>query len=202
MTKNIFDLSRAVQARALSSRARLKSAKGLKQSGFMSIELGLVLLAVAALIAFAVLYYRENQRKNSVNSNHSDIIAISGNLVSKYGQLNRYGDVTTELAVKSGVIPAHLRDPGADTAQNRFGGVIEVAPVDLTGTSDGISITWPNVSANQCSDIVSASEGEFRVITVDGSEIKGDGGAIDITALEEACDTDAPVELVFTAGRF
>lgn len=199
---NVFELSRAGLNRAQSARNRLKAAKGLKQKGFISIEMGLGLLVVAFLIAAAVMYYRENQRRNSVNNNHSEILSIAGTLVSKYGQLNRYGDVTTDLAVKAGVVPAHLRDPGADTAQNRFGGPIEIAPVDLTGTNDGIALTWANVPANQCSDIVSASQGEFRVITVDGTEVKGDGAELEFDALEEACDAGAPVELVFTAGRF
>lgn len=186
----------------LSARQRLINAKGSRQRGFGAIEFGLVLLLIAALIATAVLFYRDSQRKQSVNNNHAEIIHISGNLVSKYGQVNRYGDVTTELAVKAGVIPAHLRNPGADDADNRFGGPIVVAPVSLTGTNDAVQIDWPNVPANQCSDIVTSVQGEFRVITVDGAEVKADGDALDIDALEQACDVAAPVELAFTVGRF
>lgn len=172
-----------------------------KQRGFGAIEFGLVLLLIGALIAAAVLFYRDSQRKQSVNNNTSDIIFISGNLVSKYGQLNRYGDVTTELGVKSGVIPAHLRVPGTDTAQNRFGGLIELTPTTLTSANDSVAITWPNVQSKQCSDIVTSVEGEFRVITVGGTQVKSDGNTLNIDGLESACDVDAPVELVFTVGR-
>jgi type II secretory pathway pseudopilin PulG len=200
--KNVFDLSRQLQVRAVTARQRLKAAKTIRERGFMSIELGLVLLVVAIMIAAAVLFYRDSQKKQSINNNHSEIISIAGNLVSKYGQLNRYGDVDTELVVKAGVVPAHLRDPGADTATNRFGGAITIEPTDLTGTNDAVNITWPNVPANQCSDIVSASEGEFRVISVDGTEVKSDGAQLDFEALEAACDAGAPVELVFSVGRF
>lgn len=198
---NIITLSRATQNRAATVSQRFKRAKSLREKGFMSIELGLVLLVIAIMIAAAVLFYRDTQRKNAINNNVADIVSISGNLVSKYGQLNRYGDVTTALAVKSSVIPAHLRDVGADTATNRFGGVIELAPADITATSDAVTITWPNVAPGMCSDIVSGVQGEFRVITVDGTEVKADGDVLDMTALEDACDTGAPTELVLSVGR-
>jgi hypothetical protein len=198
---NLFTLSRAAQQRASTVSHRLKNAKNLRERGFMSIELGLVLLVVAIMIAAAVLFYRDTQRKNAINNNVADVVSISGNLVAKYGQLNRYGDVTTELAVKANVIPAHLRDVGADTASNRFGGVIALAPADITATNDAVAITWPNVPSAMCSDIVSGVQGEFRVITVDGTEVKADGDILDMTALEDACDTGAATELVFSVGR-
>lgn len=191
----------AIRSKAAAFKRQAIKATHHKQRGFGAIEFGLVLLLIGALIAAAVLFYRDSQRKQSVNNNTSDIIFVSGNLVSKYGQLNRYGDVTTELAVKSGVIPGHLRVPGTDDAQNRFGGVIELNPTSLNGTNDAMEITWPNVTPNQCSDIVSATEAEFRVITVDGTEVKSDGDQVDISGLEDACDASLPVEIVFTVGR-
>lgn len=170
--------------------------------GFMSIELGLVLMVVAIAIAAAVLWYRDTLRKESVKNNTAEIISIASNLVAKYGQLNRYGDVTTEIGVQAGIIPAHLRDQGANTAANRFGGVIELTPETLTAPNDSIRLDWPNTASNQCSDIVTGAQGEFRVVSVGGTEVKADGEDLDLAALEAACGSGgAPVDISLTVGR-
>lgn len=179
-----------------------RSNKARATRGFMSIELGLVLMVVAIAIAAAVLWYRDTLRKESVKNNGAELISTASNLVAKYGQLNRYGDVTSEIAVQAGIVPAHLRDPGANTAANRFGGVIALTPQTLTAPNDSVQIDWPNTPSNQCSDIITQAQGEFRVISVSGTEVKADGADLDLAALEAACGSGgAPVDLSLTVGR-
>ena len=173
-----------------------------KERGWIAIETGLVLLVVTALVIAAVLFYRDNTRKQSINSNVTDVLFIGSNANAKYGTTNRFGEVTTELAVKSGVVPSHLRVQGTDAANNKFGGVIAFSPETLTGPNDSLRIEWPNVPENQCSDIITNVEAEFRQIEVGGTAVKTAGAQLDLAALENACDAGAPVDLAFFVGRF
>lgn len=199
---NAFEIHRNKVAQFRRIPNQLKTARGFRQKGWLTIELGLALLVIAVLVAVAVLFYRDSQRKNSVNNNISEITFVASNANAKYGTTGRYGDVTTDIAVRGGVVPAHLRVPGTDEANNRFGGVVTIEPADLTGTNDVLEITWPAVPTNQCSDIVTGVQSEFRVITVAGAEVKANGALLDLAALEDACDADAPVDIVLSVGRF
>lgn len=172
-----------------------------RQGGFLSLELGLVLLVVALAIVAAVLYYRDNLRKMSVNNTTQQILTTSSNLRAKYGQTNAYSNVTTALAVRSGSIPEALRDGSAPTATNSFGGSITAAPATLSGANDSVQVSWPNVPANQCSDIVTNVEREMRQVAVDSTTVKPNNGSIDFTALETACDSGSAVTINFWVGR-
>lgn len=169
--------------------------------GFLSLELGLVLLVVAVMIVGSVLYYRDNLRKTSIQNTVQQVLTTSSNLRSKYGQANRYGVVTTDLAVRSGSIPDVLRDGTAGTATNAFGGAITVAPATLNGANDSLEIVWPNIPSNQCSDVVSNADREMRQITVGSTMVKANNGQLDLVALETACGSASAIDLHFWIGR-
>lgn len=61
--------------------------------------------------------------------------------------------------------------------------------------------TWPNVPTAQCSDIVSNSEREMRQVAVGSSTVKPNNGALDIDALESACESASAVAIQFWVGR-
>jgi hypothetical protein len=199
---NLFEFSRTLVHRFTSCPGRFRNARSIKQKGWLSVELGLTLLVAALVIAGVVIGYRNSQLKTSISNNVSEILFTASNANSKYGTTGRYGDVTTEIAVRSGVVPSQLRTPGTDQAANRFGGVITVEPATVTAPNDVLEITWPNIPANQCSGIVTGVQAEFRVITVATETVKIDGQALNFAALEEACESPRPVTAVFSVGRF
>lgn len=175
-----------------------------KQLGAFSLELALVLLVITALIAGAVLYYRDNLRKISINENVQHLNFIAGNMISKYGKQNLYAQVTTALAVQGRVIPEQLRDGAANTASNPFGAAIVVVPVSLTGVNDAIRLDWLNVSASQCSDIVAGAAGSFRQIAIAGTNVKPLDGQLNQATLEAQCEsagTTGNVATSFWIGR-
>ncbi len=172
-----------------------------RQDGFLSLEMGLVLLVVALAIVAAVLYYRDNLRKTSINNTTQHILTTAANLRAKYGQANAYANVTTALAVRSGSIPEALRDGTAATATNTFGGSITATPATLSGANDSVQVAWPNVPPNQCSDIVTNVEREMRQVGVGSTTVKANNGTIDFAALETACDSDTAVTINFWVGR-
>lgn len=175
-----------------------------QQLGAFSLELGLVLLVIAILVAAAVVYYRDNVRKTSINENVAALQYIGSNARVKYGKANLYAQATTANTVRSQVIPKDLRDGGANTATNPFGAVIATAPATLTGVNDSMVTTWGNIPAGQCSDIISGAQGEFRRVQVAAVDVKPTDAAINLTTLETQCESaglNGVVMAQFWVGR-
>lgn len=178
------------------------SRSGRASRGFLSLEAGLVLLVVAIMIVAAVIYYRDNLRKTSVNTNISHLLATASAGRSTFGQTNQYANVSTAVAVSSNMIPPALRDGTAQTATNTFGGAINVEPATLSGASpDALKITWPNVPSNQCIDIVMGIFGEARQVQVAGSDVKPLDGQINLANTTSQCASADNVTLDMFVGR-
>lgn len=171
------------------------------ENGFLSLEAGLVLLVVALAIVSAVMFYRDNLRKTSINTNVNQILATAGAARSVFGQANQYGQVTTAIAVSSNIIPSTLRNGNSQTATNNFGGEISVVPTNLSGTSDGLKITWPNVPSNQCIEIVMGVHAELRKLQVAGTDIKPLDSNLNIANTSSQCESSGHVALDLFVGR-
>lgn len=181
---------------------RVFRSKNLKlENGFLSLEAGLVLLVVALAIVSAVMYYRDNLRKTSINNNVNQILATAGAARSVFGQANQYAQVTTAIAVSANIIPSALRNGSTQTATNNFGGEISVAPANLSGTADGLKITWPNVPSNQCIEIIMGVQAELRKLQVAGTDIKPLDSNLNIANTSSQCESSSHVALDLFVGR-
>lgn len=172
-----------------------------KHNGFLSLEAGLVLLVVALAIVSAVMYYRDNLRKTSVNSNVNQILATAGAARSVFGQANQYAQVTTAIAVSANIIPSALRNGTTQSASNNFGGEISISPVNLSGTSDGLKISWPNVPSNQCIEIIMGVHTELRKLQVAGSDVKALDSPLSFANLSTQCEASSHLVLDLFVGR-
>jgi type II secretory pathway pseudopilin PulG len=175
-----------------------------RQDGFLSVELGLVLLVVAITVVGAVTYYSSNLRKTSISANIQQIQSIVGAAKASYGIQNRYSQVTTAVAVQSRIIPESLRDGTATTATNNFGSAITVASGNGTGTADMLLLNWGNVPASQCADIVLGTESSLRRVSVAGTIVKPLDSELAIATLNTACETNSNtgnVALILAIGR-
>jgi Tfp pilus assembly protein PilE len=171
------------------------------QAGLTLLELALVLLVGAILIAGAVLLYSQNLRSTSINANVQAIQSISGKIKQKYGVLGQYGDITTANAAQNGIF-GDLRVVGSNTAVTPFSTQITVAPATLSATNDSVLLTWPGTPSAQCSDIVVGVQSALRQISVGNTEVKAlDTRAVDITALGAACEAADTVTLQMWVGR-
>ena len=175
--------------------------KTTKPNGFLSLEAGLVLLVVALAIVSAVMYYRDNLRKTSVNNNVNQILATAGAARSVFGQANQYAQVTTAIAVSANIIPSALRNGTTQSASNNFGGEISVSPANLSGTSDGLKISWPNVPSNQCIEIIMGVHAELRKLQVAGSDVKALDSPLSIANLSTQCEASSHLVLDLFVGR-
>lgn len=171
------------------------------QRGFSSVELGLTLLIVAALVVAAVLFYQDNVRKTSINTNLQYLQLIAGNAKTTYGARNEYSQVTLAVAVQGHIIPDALRDGTAATATNPFGAAITVVPTDVTGTKDALTLGWPNVPKSQCAEIVTGASGVMRTITVGGTAVKPQDQPLNVALTTTACEATDNVLISFVIGR-
>lgn len=176
------------------------------KKGFDMIQLGLVLTIGAILLGAAFLLFERRTRATEIAENTTNLTEVASQLQARYGKAGRYPQLTTEVAVKSGIVPAGLRT-GADTARNSYGGDITVAPTaaaDCGGSNNGcVTLTWSAVPNNQCNDLVSGSEAAARAITVGGVAVKALNGALDAALVADSCDNNAAAtkDLVFIIGR-
>jgi type II secretory pathway pseudopilin PulG len=174
------------------------------QRGFSSVELGLSLLVVALIIISAVLFYQDNVRKTSINTNVQYLQLIAGNAKTTYGARNEYSQVTLAVAVQGHIIPDTLRDgPAVATATNPFGSPIAVASATTAGagTADVLDLTWGNVPREQCAEIVTGVSNVMRQITVAGTDVKALDAPLQLATTTTQCETSQNVSIRFRIGR-
>lgn len=191
-------------AACVTGASTLLSLKKHPQRGFLSVEMGLVMLVVAILVVGAVVFFNSNLRKTSIQNNVQQIQSMAGTAKATYGYQNLYGQVTTAVAVQGHVIPNSLRDGTAATATNNFGSAITVVPANGTGTNDMLNVAWGNVPADQCSDIVLGVASSLRRISVGATIVKPLDGTVAIAALNTACEVNTNtgvVALTLSIGR-
>lgn len=172
-----------------------------RQRGITLVEVTIVMILAALLAAAAVFGYQKNQRRTEIRDNTSLIIEVSTELQRKFGMNNQYGAVTTAIAVQSRTIPQELRAT-ATTANNSYGGAITIAPVNLTGTDDGVALTWANVPQSQCVDLVLGAHNVARRVRVAGTTVKTlDAAQVTAADLATQCVTADRVDVIFDVGR-
>ncbi|MDP9902403.1 type 4 pilus major pilin [Variovorax ginsengisoli] len=172
-----------------------------KNSGNAILGVLLSLVITAILIAVAYNMYTDSQRKARVEAATGEISTIIAGTQKLYGNANQYASVTTDIAVRSGIIPARLRVAGTNTAQNRYNGNITFQPQTITSTSDSMLVSYTNVLREDCQDIVLSAVPYSRRIAVDSTTVKANDANIDISALAGACDAADHVALNIVFGR-
>ncbi len=183
-------------------KAKQHSAAFHKQGGMTLIELGLVLAVVAIILTGSLIGYQTMMSRAAQNQSIQYITMISANAKQLFGQAGAYGDVTTEIAVRSGLIPRELRVPGTNTANNNYGVAITVAPGNGTGTNDLLVANWGGVPGGSvCSTIVRAVERELRRVVVGTTTVKPLDGALNTATTSTACDVNGVVQLEVSIGR-
>jgi type II secretory pathway pseudopilin PulG len=185
---------------SLSVKLQSKRARS-KQRGMSMLS---TLLAVAIGGVFAYLIFTQFQDTNGKSRREAatqEITQIVANAQKLYGGSNHYGQVTTAVAVKGGVIPERLRIPGTDTANNRYDGAITLAPITITSTDDSLNFGYPAMNTTDCQDVILTVEKLMRGITVGGVDVKANDAAMNVATLATQCDAAAPVTVGFRFGR-
>jgi prepilin-type N-terminal cleavage/methylation domain-containing protein len=169
--------------------------------GLTMVELSVVLVIGALLLAAVFIGFRANQARSEVRLNTSLVTEIAAELQAKFGRTGQYANTTVALAVQSRAIPEELRVAGTNTAQNGYGGLIALAAQTCTVANDCLDLTWPQVPQSQCMDLVIATQSVARRITVNGVAVKALDGVLNLATLATNCEAVGAPAVVFSVGR-
>lgn len=179
---------------------RLSSIKHAQKGvSMISVLLGLVIAAVVTITIYD--QYTDAQRKTRVETATSEIASMIAESQKVYGAANQYAAVTTAVAVQGGVVPARLRIPGTNTAQNKYNGAVTFAPATVTTPNDSLTLGYSNVRREDCQDVVMSVQNLTRGIQVAAQPAKPNDGVVNVATLSTACDSAATVDVQFTFGR-
>lgn len=165
----------------------------------MSVLLGMVIAALVAAVGFN--QFTDAQRKTRIEAATAEVSTIIAEAQKTYGAANQYANVTTAIAVQGGVIPARLRDAGANTARNKYSGPILLAPATINVASDSLDLTYSSVRSEDCQDVALTIDPLVNSIQVAGTAVKAVNGALNLGTLATQCDSAATVNMVFRFGR-
>jgi prepilin-type N-terminal cleavage/methylation domain-containing protein len=175
------------------------------QRGMSMVELSLVLIVLAVVLAAVYYGFAQNQRRVEIDENVQAITEIVGNLQGNFGKTNTYGQVTTAVAVQSQTIPGVLRVPTTNTALNSYGGLIAVAGLNCPGIAGDVNgcvqIDWPGVPRAQCVELAIGASNGTRRVSVGATVVKPMDLPLVVADLATQCDANVTSNLTFIIGR-
>ncbi len=159
----------------------------------------LALVIGGIVLALGISYYQNSQSNAQVQSTIGEVSSIIGAAQQNYGQYG-YTGLTTAIAVGSRVIPETRADANGRTARNSYSGQITL--VDNSGnTPDTAVLSYTNVPASQCTQIINGAQSVSRQIVVGQTEVKPLDSPIDIAKLNTQCNAASTATLDFVFGR-
>jgi hypothetical protein len=168
----------------------------------ISIISALLSLAIGATVLVVTFnQYEEAQRKARIEAATSELTTMISEAQKIYGTANQFAAVTTAVAVQGGVVPPRLRVPGTNNAQNRYNGAITFAPTTITSANDSLTLTYSNVLAIDCQDLILTINRLTRRIAVGATVVKPNDGVVDVATMATACDAAATANIAYTFGR-
>lgn len=171
------------------------------QRGISMLELSLVLIVVAIVLAGVYFGFSQNQRRVEVSENISVVSEIISTMQARFGKTNQYANVTTAVAVQTRAFPENLRIGVTNTAQNSYGGLITVAPATCVSANDCVTLTWAGVPRPQCSEVIIGTQQYVRRVQIGVNDIKPLDGALNLALLATTCDGAGPHTIAYTFGR-
>jgi type II secretory pathway pseudopilin PulG len=176
---------------------RLSSRRRQRGNALVFSMLGLVIGGI--VLALGISYYQTSQSNAQVQSTVSEVTTIIGNAQQNYGQYG-YTGLTTPVAVGSRVIPETRADASGKSATNSYSGAITL--VDNSGTTpDTAKLSYANVPASQCSQVINGAQSLARQIVVATTDVKPLDGKVDIVKVATQCTSAANVTIDFVFGR-
>lgn len=167
------------------------------QKGFTLVEVAIV-VAVGALLLIGVSQAPTIIANNRANAEIAELPQVVANIQKIYANRSNFVGIDNAQVIGLKAFPEDRVD-GAASLLSRWGESITVAPADVgTGTDNGVSLTYALVPSAECINVIQGVEGRFYTIEVAGTEVKTDGGDLDLAALSTQCNSDTEVGIVYT----
>ena len=163
-----------------------------QQRGFSLVELMIVLGISAVLILGVYSLYTSIDSSQETQTEAQNIQAIATKIKSIYAGRNTYTGLATANIVTANGFPMNMLD--GTTPYNAWGGAVTTT---INATA-GFDITYPDVPAANCQELVNAVANMFRNITIGATAVKT-AGALNAATLATTCNAAGPFSIVFNA---
>lgn len=162
------------------------------QTGITLIETIIVLGVLAIIVIVALAIYPIVKASVQSNRETNNITTIAASLDSVYAGVGTYAGLNNLVAVQEKVFPANMVSGPltAPVVTNSLGGSVTVAPAMPPGgqPNSGFTITSTNITDDTCTKIVSAENGGFVEVVVDGTVVKATSSdTVSISTLAALC---------------
>lgn len=178
------------------------------QRGFTLIEMMIVVAIIGVLAVGANIGL--NIRNDRVGANEGNVISAALSCMQTKNSNPTYAGVDIARMANLGCFPTDIvSNPGLATATATsalVGSAYVVAPVNLSGTNDGLSVSVAGVPAKNCAGLVKAASVSSARITVTplagvASVVKAVGATLDDSATGLACMSATTATVAAVAAK-
>jgi prepilin-type N-terminal cleavage/methylation domain-containing protein len=173
-----------------------------RQLGLTLIETMIVLAIAAVAIALVLKPVRGALSSMRSSDEVGELPTIITNIQKIYASRSTFAGLTQATVVNRNAFPISRVQTGTTNLVNRWSGTITVAPVSIGGgANNGVSLTYTNMPASDCSDIVGQVDDNVRIVTVNGTITKADGQQSNQDAVGTACIATDPATVVYQFSK-
>ncbi len=169
-----------------------------RQAGATLIEIIMVVALIAIITIGALVYYNSAQDGSRVSEAVAGVTALSAVVRNQFstqgnytgvtaGVVMQFGGVPESLIVRNGTTPVNLKHPW-----NNANGSVTINPATTTGADDSFEITFLQVPAKICNDLVSKTYRHFLRAEVNNAPVTS------VATITAACGTAGNVSISLT----
>lgn len=151
-----------------------------RQAGATLLELTMAIGIIATISIAAIAYFNTSNDSNRIKDEINNLNTLSGAVRNMFNSQGNYLGLNNAVILRSNAFPDRMRVPGNTTQIKhawRDNGVT-VAPTNFLGTAnDSFTITYSNVPARACSDLVSRTMRYYDQVTVGSTVVTNVGAA-------------------------
>lgn len=174
-----------------------------KTKGFTLIEV-LIVLAIAAAVLFAVFAaVSKVQAKQITKEAAEGLNLMVADTRAKFKSQGNFTGISPKVLIDNRIPPSNMIQ--GNNIVSPWNTNIGVAAATLQNTNDAVAFTYTGIGEEDCSNFVTAAEGSFARVTVNGTAVKdvpGNVHQVNVATLGTACSNGgANNTIVFVQGR-
>ena len=170
-----------------------------KQRGVSMVDIGIWAAVAVGVVIIFVKAIGPVLAQNRARDEIAEMAKVVTNIQSKWSNASSFNGVTLAQLINNDVFPRSWVNGAA--VNNRWGGPVTIALSTMVTANDSMIITSASVPSEECKNITPGLVESVRVITVDGTVVKANGGQINMGTVGTACGNGAIVSIEYQIGK-